>query len=69
MEICLTKKSKYLLSVFFANPERLMREEFLTEKIWGDMCSTEERQIRVSVMRLKQSLEPFGISEWIENVR
>lgn len=67
--VVLTKKSKYLLSIFFANPERLMREEFLAEKIWGDLCAAEERQVRVSVMRLKNALAAHGIAEWIANVR
>lgn len=67
--IPLTKKSSYLLSVFFSSPEQLIRDEFLIDKIWGDTCFTVERPIRVSVLRLKQALEPFGIHEWITNVR
>ena len=67
--IPLTKKSKYLLSVFFSSPEQLLQEEFLVDKIWGDICITVERPVRVNVLRLKQALAPFGLSGWIANVR
>lgn len=35
--IPLTRNNKYILSLFFSQPEKLLRESFLTEKIWGDM--------------------------------
>lgn len=69
ISIVLTKKNKYILSVFFSNPERLIQEDFLVEKIWGDIINTGNRPIRVSILRLKQALEPFGISKWLINVR
>ncbi len=67
--IPLTKGNKYILSLFLSNPEKLLRESFLVEKIWGDICPTVNRNLRVSILRLKQSLCPFGIDEWIQNVR
>ena len=65
----LTKKSKYILSLFFTNPERLLSDEFLIEKIWGDMQLSVHRNLRVNILRLKQSLIPFGIDSWIHNIR
>lgn len=65
----LTKKSKYILSLFFTNPERLLSDEFLIEKIWGDMQLSVHRNLRVNILRLKQSLNPFGIDSWIHNIR
>ncbi len=32
--IPLTKNNKYILSLFFSHPEKLLRESFLCEKIW-----------------------------------
>ncbi len=65
----LTKHGKYLLSVFFSHPEKLLRESFLAEKIWGDTAFRSDRNLRVNVLRLKRALCPFGIEGWIRNVR
>jgi two-component system, OmpR family, phosphate regulon response regulator PhoB len=67
--IPLTKNNKYILSLFFHSPEKLLRESFLVEKIWGDICDEVDRNLRVSILRLKNSLTPFGIDSWIQNVR
>ena len=67
--IPLTKNNKYILSLFFSHPEKLLRESFLIEKIWGDISITAERNPRVNILRLKQSLFPFGIDKWIRNIR
>lgn len=66
--IQLTKKSKYLLSIFFSNPGKLICDEFLIDKLWGDICLVTDRPIRVNILRLKQALEPFGIDSWISNI-
>lgn len=55
----MTKNNKYLLSLFFAHPEKLLTELFLSEKIWGDDCLLEHRNIRVNILRLKQALAPL----------
>jgi two-component system phosphate regulon response regulator PhoB len=69
MTIPLTKNNKYILSLFFAKPEKLLRESFLIEKIWGDVCVTVDRNLRVNILRLKRALLPFGIDTWIQNIR
>jgi two-component system phosphate regulon response regulator PhoB len=67
--IPLTKNNKYVLSLFFTHPDKLLDEPYLTERIWGDRNVTERRNLRVNILRLKQSLSPFGIDRWIRNVR
>lgn len=67
--IPLTKNNKYILSLFFAKPEKLLEESFLREKIWGDMCIMTDRNLRVNILRLKRALLPFGIDTWIQNIR
>lgn len=67
--IPLTKNNKYILSLFFSNPEKLLMESFLVEKIWGDVCMSVERNLRINILRLKRALSPFGIDTWIHNVR
>ncbi|MDD5770126.1 MAG: response regulator transcription factor [Candidatus Gracilibacteria bacterium] len=67
--IPLTKNNKYILSIFFANPEKLLSESFLVEKIWGDFYLIVNRNLRVNILRLKEGLRPFGIDDWICNIR
>lgn len=57
--IHLSKGNKYLLSIFFTHPEKLLQERFLVEKIWGDPLLLVERNLRVSILRLKNTLSPF----------
>lgn len=68
-KIELTKKSKYILSIFLSRPEKLIKEDFLKEKIWGDIYDIIERNLRVNILRLKESLKSAWIDSWIENVR
>lgn len=70
-KICLplTKKSKYILSIFFAKPDTLISEETLVDKIWGDAFLIKDRNLRVCILRLKRALEPYGIDHWITNRR
>lgn len=67
--IKLTKWNKYILSIFFANPEKPLCENFLVEKIWWDICMIIDRNLRINILRLKKSLKPFWIEWWIQNVR
>ena len=67
-DIPLSRRSKYILSLFFANPEKLITEKFLKEKIWGDHDNSEDRNIRVNILRLKKALAPYGIAHWIQNI-
>jgi DNA-binding response OmpR family regulator len=67
--IPLTRTSKYILSLFFTAPEILWRETVLIEKIWGDVYASIDRNLRVSIYRLKRSLAPYGLDTWIQNIR
>jgi two-component system, OmpR family, KDP operon response regulator KdpE len=66
--IPLTKKSKYVLSIFFTHAEKLLSESFLIGKVWGDTCIEVRRNIRINISRLRQALEPFSIHTWIQNI-
>ena len=65
----LTKNNKYLLSIFFANPEKIISENFLVEKIWWDFYFILNRNLRVNILRLKKWLSPFWLDNWIKNIR
>lgn len=65
----LTKQNKYLLKIFLSNPEKLIQENHLIERLWLDLSSVVNRNIRISILRLKQALKPYGIDNWISNVR
>ncbi len=65
----LTKKNKYLLSILLKNQEILLTEHYLISKIWWDLDFTVNRNLRVNVLRLKQSLKPFWIDERVHNIR
>lgn len=67
--IYLTKKSKYILSLFISKPEMLLTDNYLIEKIWWDRWYIIERNPRVNILRLKKYLEPFWINNRIYNIR
>lgn len=67
--INLTKKSKYLLTIFISSPEKLFTENLLIEKIWWDISITENRNLRINILRLKESLKLHWIDNWIQNIR
>ncbi|MCP4523044.1 MAG: response regulator transcription factor [Candidatus Gracilibacteria bacterium] len=67
--IDLTKKSKFILFQLLLHSEKLISEETLREKIWGDRELLKERNLRVNILRLKKSLEKTGIHNWIQNSR
>lgn len=67
--ISLTKKSKYILLIFISMPETLIKEDYLINKIWCDNDCFKDRNIRIVIMRLKDSLKQFWIDNWLENIR
>jgi len=66
--IILSKRSKFLLSIFISKPEKLILETELIEKIWWDK-EIINRNIRIIVLRLKKSLKQVKIDLWIKNIR
>jgi two-component system OmpR family response regulator len=68
-KIDLTKNSKYILTLFISNPEKLLKDSFLIDKIWWDISSVIERNPRVNISRLKKSLDVVWIWDWITNIR
>lgn len=67
--INLTKSNKYLLALFLSNKETLLKENYLIEKIWWDMTYLVDRNIRVSILRLKSVLKEYNLDSWICNIR
>lgn len=67
--IKLSKKIKYLLSIFIWYREKLLTEEFLINKIWWDIDLENNRNLRINILRLKKWLNPFWIDKWIKNIR
>ncbi|MDD2907675.1 MAG: response regulator [Candidatus Gracilibacteria bacterium] len=65
----LTKKNKYLLSIFFSYNEKFLSTDFLTFKLFGDYEVYDNRNIRIYIYRLKMILKNFGIDGWIKNIR
>lgn len=68
-KICLTKKSKFILLIFLSSSEKLITERLLIEKIWWDMDLAVNRNLRICILRLKNSLNQLWIDEWIQNIR
>jgi DNA-binding response OmpR family regulator len=50
-------------------PEKLISESSLKDKLWWDREILKERNLRVNILRLKNSLKPIWIDEWIHNKR
>ena len=68
-KIKLTKKSKFILFQLLLKAEKLITEDVLKEKLWSDREKLKIRNLRVNILRLKQSLEEVGISSWVHNKR
>jgi two-component system, OmpR family, response regulator len=68
--IPLTKQSRIILWIFFSQPEKILSESFLVDKIWGSgEFGNNGHTFRVALLRLKQGLAEFGIDNWIQNIR
>lgn len=65
----LTKKNKYLLSIFFSYNEKFLSTDFLTFKLFWDYEVYDNRNIRIYIYRLKMILKNFWIDWWIKNIR
>ena len=69
IKINLTKKSKFILFQLLIQPEKLITEYILKERLWWDREIIKERNLRVNILRLKQSLEYLWIADRIQNKR
>lgn len=68
--ISLPKKQKFLLLLFLKQPEKVLSENFLQEKIWGDYEDFHHHNIRSNIQLLRKSLkEKNRIENWIQNKR
>ena len=67
--LMLTKKNKYILSILLSQPEKLIPNNYLIEKIWWDIYMIVERNLRVSIHRLKSELKEYECHNWIQNIR
>lgn len=67
--IRLTRSYKYLFFLFFSNQWRLLSQEFLKEKIWWDYDYMQERNLRVTILRLRKLLKPYDLHHTIRTVR
>ena len=52
-----------------SHPEVLLKETYLNEKIWWDISSIIDRNLRVNILRLKNMLKPYDLDMRIQNVR
>lgn len=66
--IPLTKSAKSMLKIFFTNAEKLLSEEFIVTKMWGDITLDIRRNVRINISRLRTSLHPFCIDSWIQTI-
>lgn len=64
----LSKNNKYILSLLFLSPEKVLSEKYLSEKIWWDIIHSGDRNLRIRILRLKKQLAPYSIDSWIKNI-
>lgn len=67
--ISLSRKLKYILSLFLSEPEKLIFEIDLVEMIRWEEYLFSKKNVRINILRLKNTLKPFWIDNWIYNVR
>lgn len=58
-----------LLSFFMTHPERVYTRGQLLDNVWGSGVYVEERTVDVHIRRLRKSLEPFALDDYIQTVR
>jgi len=64
----LSKTNKYILLLFISQNEKLLTEIYLIEKIWWD-SNIVDRNLRVTISRLKKWLREYWIDNWVKNIR
>lgn len=67
--IAMGAKEFGLLHFLMQHPERVHRREQLLAQVWGDDILTGERTVDVTIRRLRATLEPHGLGEYIQTVR
>lgn len=67
--IKLTKKSKYILFLLLIHAWKLVKEDLLEEKVWGDRDEFKPRNMRVYILRLKQQLEQYSLADKVITIR
>ncbi|QEP44876.1 phosphate regulon transcriptional regulatory protein PhoB [Ectothiorhodospiraceae bacterium BW-2] len=58
-----------MLLFFIKHKERVFNRNQLLNYIWGRSGYVEERTVDVHIRRLRQALEPYGLSHYIRTVR
>ena len=58
-----------LLAFFMTHPERVYTRGQLLDNVWGRGVYVEERTVDVHIRRLRKSLEPCGLEDYIQTVR
>ena len=58
-----------LLELFMRNPDRAFGRSQLLDRVWGRSIYVEERTVDVHVLRLRNTLKPFGHDKLIQTVR
>ncbi len=58
-----------LLSFFMTHPERVYTRGQLLDNVWGSGVYVEERTVDVHIRRLRKSLEPCQLEDYIQTVR
>lgn len=58
-----------LLELFMRNPNRAFGRSQLLDQVWGRSIYVEERTVDVHVLRLRNTLKPYGLDKPIQTVR
>ena len=58
-----------LLAFFMTHPERVYTRSQLLDNVWGSGVYVEERTVDVHIRRLRKSLEPCALEDYIQTVR
>ena len=58
-----------LLELFMRNPNRAFGRSQLLDRVWGRSIYVEERTVDVHVLRLRNTLKPWGLDKLIQTVR
>ncbi|MDF1883279.1 response regulator transcription factor [Sulfurimonas sp. SAG-AH-194-C21] len=65
----LTQLESDLLLEFIKNPNILLSRDVLLERVWGDTESRQAKTVNVAIRRLKETIDPKGLKNYIQAIR
>jgi DNA-binding response OmpR family regulator len=64
-EVSLTKLEFDMLKLFMENKNKILKREYIINKVWKDQPNIQKRTVNVTIRRLKEKIDPENKKEYI----